>query len=45
MTKEYTIKGMHCNGCKTRIENILSNIDEVKSVQVNGWEEIIDMLM
>lgn len=34
MTKEYTIKGMTCNGCRTAVEEILSKVDGVSKATV-----------
>ena len=29
------IEGMHCNGCSTRLEKVLNNIDGVESANVS----------
>lgn len=35
MKQTYTISGMTCSGCKSKVEYILGNLDEVTSVTVN----------
>ena len=33
------IEGMHCNGCSTRLERVLNNLEGVKSATVNFEEK------
>lgn len=35
MNKTIYIEGMHCEGCINRVKNVLSNIKEIKSYQVD----------
>ncbi|WP_298423312.1 heavy-metal-associated domain-containing protein [uncultured Kordia sp.] len=44
MKKTYTITGMTCNGCKAKVEHLLTNLDTVTAVDVNleRGEAIID---
>jgi copper chaperone CopZ len=35
MKQTYIINGMTCTGCKSKVEHILGNLDEVTSVNVN----------
>lgn len=37
---ELKIEGMHCNGCSTRLEKILSNTKGVKKAVVNFENKI-----
>ncbi|MGB1248272.1 MAG: heavy-metal-associated domain-containing protein [Chitinophagales bacterium] len=39
MEKEYTVKGMHCNNCKTRVEKMLSTVVGVQSVSIDLQKE------
>lgn len=34
-TIKLNIEGMHCEGCKNRLEKVLNSKDEVKSAKVN----------
>lgn len=34
MKKTYKVNGMHCTGCATRVQKILSSVEGVKTVNV-----------
>lgn len=39
INKTIYIEGMHCDGCRKRVENVLSTIPEVKKVSVSLGEK------
>ena len=39
INKTIYIEGMHCEGCRKRVENVLSTIPEVKKVSVSLEEK------
>ena len=39
--KTIHIEGMHCEGCINRVSNVLSNIKEVKTYQVELGKAVI----
>ena len=39
--KTIYIEGMHCEGCINRVSNVLSNIKEVKTYQVELGKAVI----
>ena len=40
---EIRISGMSCTGCENRVENVLKNIENVKSVNANYNNGIIEI--
>jgi copper chaperone CopZ len=45
MTHRYSISGMTCTGCKTKIESLLSVVAEVKKVEVDFLNKTVDVEM
>lgn len=40
---ELNVEGMHCTGCENRIKNVVSDIKEVKKVEVNHKTGRVDV--
>lgn len=43
INKTIYIEGMHCEGCRKRVENVLSTIPEVKKVSVSLEEKTLTL--
>lgn len=41
MTTKYTIEGMTCNGCRTRVENKLKELDTNASVDLETKQAVV----
>lgn len=42
MTQKYNIEGMTCNGCRTRVENALKELDPNAEVVLETHEATVD---
>ena len=45
MKHTYQLQGMTCNGCKTSVENVLGNINEITNVVANLEKEEVEIEM
>lgn len=45
MTHSYTISGMTCDGCSTKVQKLLSAVKGVESVDINSERNKADVLM